>query len=177
MGHYNMSTLNKGRMANLGSAANDSSSGTYDPGILAEKPPAPVQAPATTAPPLPTPSTGSAPVSADPAEKATKVKKKPDPPAKKTKRSKSDECEADKEKYSIYLSQKLSLSMRMVCITTRKKFSHLIETALGDMLYNRYQCENPGCNVRFTMSETDTIPCCCPACGGKKFSPLRLDIV
>lgn len=101
---------------------------------------------------------------------------------KKTKKSKNsdkkatdEETDPNKEKYSIYLPKKLSTSLRMVYLTTRKKFSHVAEAALTDMLYRRYQCLNPACMAWFSISESDKAPTCCPVCGKKDIQSLRLD--
>lgn len=111
------------------------------------------------------------------APKPPKEEKKPKSPLGKKSKKAEEEDTAGKEKYSFYLTPKLSLALRMVYIATRKRYSQIAETALSDMLFNRYQCENPGCTARFSISERGDTPTCCPVCGGKKFEPLRLDIL
>lgn len=117
------------------------------------------------------------PKSAPKTKPKTDKKSGKEAPQKPKKSDEEDEAGPDKDKYSIYLPKKLSMTMRMVYILTRKKYSRLVETALTDMFYNRYQCEDPKCTARFSMSEIDKVPVCCPACGGKKFSLLREDIM
>ena len=117
------------------------------------------------------------------APKTKPDKKSGNETSKKVKKSDSeDEAEPDKDKYSIYLPKKLSMTLRMVYILTRKKYSRLVESALTDMFYHRYQCENPACNACFSMSEHEKlhaprqIPARCPACGGEKIYLLREDV-
>lgn len=138
--------------------------------LPAEQPTAPAQ-PAQTQEPSPEDPKPKSPSQSKSGEHKTakNPEKKPKKPAGE------DEAEADKEKYSIYLPKKLSLSLRMVSIITRKKYSHVVESALSDMMYRRYQCHAPNCNTRFSISEDDKTPACCPVCGGKTIYPLRID--
>ena len=137
-----------------------------------------ISAPATSAPaPEPAPAVSETPKTPK-ASKQPKTETGASKPPKKSKTASADEeADPDKDKYSIYLPKKLSILMRMVYSVTRKKFSHICEKALEDMLLHRYQCENPACTARFSISEGEATPICCPACGGKKFSPLRLDVM
>lgn len=124
------------------------------------------------------PKTVTAPVAPREPEKKTPKPLKEEKSDTKRKKPAKEESEdfADKDKYSIYLPPKLSMALRMVYISTRKKYSHITEIALTDMLFNRYQCHNPKCTARFSISEGDHTPICCPVCGEKKFSPLRMDL-
>ena len=161
---------------------------SYDPSILFNQetaapiePTAPANNPAPQQPtseqkPLTEPTPPEAPPEkAVPTSKS--VKTKAEKPAKKAAASEEDDDVAGKDKYSIYLPPKLSMALRMVYIVTRKKFSHITELALTDMLFRRYQCHNPDCLARFSISEKDVTPRCCPVCGKRDFHPYRLDVL
>lgn len=123
----------------------------------------------------------SEPLSAEEATTAQPPVDTPEPPATKSKKaggkekkSKKDATEpVDKDKYSIYLPKEMSQSLRMAYVVTGRKFSHLAEEALEDMLYHKYQCHEKSCTCRFSMEAGDKVPTRCPACGGNKISPVK----
>lgn len=131
---------------------------------------APAEAPATAIVPVET--------TAAPAEAPARPKK----PAAKTPKTSTknapkvdEEDLEDKEKFSIYLPVKPSMNMRMEYILTRKKYSHIVEEALTDRYEHRYLCHSPACNSHFGGFGTDEKPVCCPFCGSKQFSQVRVD--
>lgn len=105
----------------------------------------------------------------------------PEPPATRSKKAggkekkgKKDTAEpVDKDKYSIYLPKEMSQSLRMAYVVTGRKFSHLAEEALEDMLYHKYQCHEKSCTCRFSMEAGAKVPTRCPVCGGNKISPVK----
>lgn len=105
-----------------------------------------------------------------PESPATKSKKA----GGKEKKGKKDTAEpVDKDKYSIYLPKEMSQSLRMAYVVTGRKFSHLAEEALEDMLYHKYQCHEKSCTCRFSMEAGAKVPTRCPVCGGNKISPVK----
>lgn len=92
----------------------------------------------------------------------------------KEKKGKKDTAEpVEKDKYSIYLPKEMSQSLRMAYVVTGRKFSHLAEEALEDMLYNKYQCHEKSCTCRFSMEAGAKVPTRCPVCGGNKITPVK----
>ena len=112
------------------------------------------------------PDTADTPATISPAAKVPKAARQQ---AKKSEKKPADE-DTMKEKYSIYLPEDLSLALRAESFYSRKKYSHIVESALTDMLCRRYQCNS--CLTRFSISDTDNRPACCPVCGGKKIERL-----
>lgn len=105
----------------------------------------------------------------------------PEPPATRSKKlggkekksNKNATDPVDKDKYSIYLPKEMSQSLRMAYVVTGRKFSHLAEEALEDMLYHKYQCHEKSCTCRFSMEAGAKVPTRCPACGGNKISLVK----
>ena len=168
-----------GRMPNHVDTAAVSAVNSEDPGLSLAEPnnePLPlVDLTAEEAPPLNTAATNKpAPQKANAAPNKSK---KPGTNKKASAKKEGEEelPEKDKDKYSIYLSEKVSLSLRMAYLFTKKKFSHLVEISLSDMLWHRYQCQEPKCYHKFSMSETDTEPSFCPVCGSKNIQNLFID--
>lgn len=107
----------------------------------------------------------------DTTEPAATTEKRPSGKEKKGKKASADLV--DKDKYSIYLPKEMSQSLRMAYVVTGRKFSHLAEEALEDMLYHKYQCHEKTCTCRFSMEAGKKVPTKCPACGSSKISPVK----
>lgn len=177
MGHYSDSPKpeNSGRRNRLQGRSVENEPENFNPLLIND--PAPM-VPQPAVPLLDEKEHKPSPAPANPSKKpkTPSAPKTPKAPGKKTAKEQEPEDTADKDKYSIYLTKGLSITLRIANICTRKAFSHITECALNDMLRNRYQCDNPNCLTRFSMSETDATPICCPACGKNQFSPLRYDL-
>ena len=186
MGHYSDSPKpeNSGRMGRRLGYTSEPSAENFTP-VLMNDPTSQDPQPLTHLPNENEPKSASAPKD-PPQKKKQETKTSSSAPNQNTSTSsdaqndteESKAPEEPKEKYSIYLPPKLSMALRMAYTVSRKnKYSHVVETALTDMLYNRFQCNNPNCLVRFSMSETDITPMYCPYCGKKDLTPLRIDIL
>lgn len=147
--------------------------------VPVEETPLPAEAPApdaaTTVPdsieePVPEETPAPSPKPATP--KKTKTTKRTG--QKKPSRKAADD-DGSKEKCSIYLPEDLSLSLRMASVLTRQKNSYIAEVALRDLMHRRYQCQNPACYAKFSVSETDDQPSFCPMCGGDKVDRFFID--
>lgn len=135
-----------------------------------EEPPAP-----TTEEPVeePVEQVNEEPTTSLPTKTFTEKKAKHSAGKKAARKSAADD--AAKDKCSIYLPEDISIKLRMASVLTRRKNSYIAEIALRDLLTQRYQCQNPACYIKFSLSETEEQPTRCPVCGEERLKRFFID--
>lgn len=83
----------------------------------------------------------------------------------------------EKEVTTIHFAPATLQRLRIMHVLNKVSISDIVSDCCDDMLNRSYQCHNPSCNCKFSLSynEDDTAqkPACCPVCGSDKLRQLK----